>query len=718
MLNLASTKSQVAKLMATENITVEHRNVPTAMFDVKNRVLTLPNLKDGLTVDLYDLMTSHEVGHALFTPEQGWHDAVSDKGATFKGYLNVVEDARIEKKIKAKYPGLLKAYRGGYKELLDRNFFGIAGKDITTMAFIDRINLHFKLGSLVNLKFEGEEAVWVEKIAAANTWEEVFAVTSDLYDSEISKAEDELEEQLEEMLANASNDDDNENEETETDGSGDTEEEEDDDQSDSDMFGSGSGDTYEDEYFDDDMGDLEEEPMSAEEMIQSETDEAFRQNEDSLTANARRDNMYFKLGDLKIADKIVVPFSETNARYTNMFENAPTVFKEVQEKWKIWRSNNTKIVNYMVKEFEMRKKADEFKRTSVAKSGELDMNRVFQYKFNDDLFKKVATVRGGKNHGFVMLLDWSGSMCDNMSATIDQLLNMVMFCKKVNLPFEVYAFTDHFGQLRKDDDWSNTPLQTLVPQRALKLVTLFNSKMKTNEFNDACLGLMAVRENLLNGRYYRFSPPVGLELGGTPLDDALVVMPEVIAKFRKNNNVQIMNFVVMTDGESNNATCVQSSGLSGDENNFASGFSVSGVCTNYLTDTVTKKTYTVMPSYRDSGLTSALLQAIGDRCDVNTVGFFIMPNKAREIKSQAARFGIYDSEIVRDIRSNKFLEVKSAGYDSYFLIPGGSALETAPEGLDVDAGASKSKLKTAFMKASNAKTANRVLLNRVMEIVS
>jgi hypothetical protein len=709
MTSLASTKSQVAKLMATENITVEHRNTPTAMFDVKNRVLTLPNLKDGLSVNLYDLMTSHEVGHALFTPEEGWHDAVIEKGAIFKGYLNVVEDARIEKKIKAKYPGLLKAYREGYKELLDRNFFGIAGKDIANMAFIDRINLHFKLGTLVNLKFEGEEAVWVEKIAALNTWDEVFALTTELYASEIEKAEQQLEEQLEQMLADAS-DDSEENDETETDGSGasggfgDTETEE-------------NSDDYGDEYFDDDMGDLEGEPMSAEEMIQSETDEAYRENEGTLTAASRRDTNYYKFGDLNIADKIVVPFSETNVRYAEMFRENPNVLKEVQEKWKIWRSQNTKVVNYMVKEFEMRKKADEFKRTSVAKTGELDMNRVFQYKFNDDLFKKVATVRGGKNHGFVMLLDWSGSMADNMSATIDQLLNMVMFCKKVNLPFEVYAFTDHFGASRRDDDWNNTPVKTLVPSTGVKLVTLFNSKMKTNEFNNACLGLMSVRENLSNGNYYRFCPPRGLELGGTPLDDALVVMPEVIAKFRKNHNVQIMNFVVMTDGESNSASCVETDYACTD-NKISTGFYASSSADNYLTDTVTKKTYAISSARRGNALTSAILEAIGDRCDVNTIGFFIMSDKARDIKHQASRFGIYDFDVVRNIRSNKFLEVKSAGYDSYFLIPGGKSLETAPEGIDADAGASKSKLKTAFMKASNAKTANRVLLNRVMEIVS
>jgi len=35
-------KGNLARLLATENLVVEHRKVPTASFDVENRVLTLP----------------------------------------------------------------------------------------------------------------------------------------------------------------------------------------------------------------------------------------------------------------------------------------------------------------------------------------------------------------------------------------------------------------------------------------------------------------------------------------------------------------------------------------------------------------------------------------------------------------------------------------------------------------------------------------------------
>lgn len=744
MNKIANTKSQLAKLMATENLTVQHQNVPTASFDVKNRVLTLPNLKDGLSVNLYDLMTSHEVGHALWTPEAGWHDAVSTGGPAFKGFVNIVEDARIEKKIKAKYPGLSKAYREGYAELLERNFFGIAGKDITEMAFIDRLNLHFKLGTLVNLKFEGEEAEWVQKIEAAETFEDVMQISQDLYGQQIEQAEQEMEEKVEELLSGVSgdnSDDDQDNEGTDTDGSDNNEDDEglefesgkgtasNDDSDDDDDDTSGFGDYEDDDYDGDDYEEIDDTPSSPEELIESQTDAAFRSNEGNLIKQGGEEFEYLTLGNIK-SDDFVVPFSTVNSLYKKMFTSA-SVEAEVTAKWAEWRKSNQKVVNYMVKEFELKKKADEFKRASTAKTGELDMSKIYSYKYNDDLFKRVTTVTGGKNHGFSMLLDWSGSMAGNMAATIDQMLNLVMFCKKVKIPFEVYAFSDHFTEGSYDDTEmkkleiraKNTakknyllsqPVGTLIPSdRQVSLLTLFNSEMKLSEFNDACKGMLALRECLANGRYYRFDIPQQLQLGGTPLDDALTLMPDVIKKFRDRTRVQVANLVVLTDGESH--TCNAVTQYDGEDEKRATGVYVGGYRkTTVIQDAVTKQQYTV----KNRSLTNTLIEMVGDRHSVNTIGFFIMDNRPREIRGQAARYGVYDQDVVKSIRANKFLEVKNAGYQSYFLIPGGDDMMTSETGLDIDAGASKARLKTAFMKNSKSKTANRVLLNRLMDIAA
>ena len=173
-------KSILAKLLASENLTVEHGKFNTASFDVKNRVLRLPIWKE-MSGSLYDLLVLHEVGHALFTPEEGLHDA-SGYGKGFKSYLNVVEDARIERKIKIKYPGGRRSFIKGYSDLMERDFFGIKKEELIGLNLIDKINLHYKVGDHMNLTFSDEENVFIDRIDKSQTWKEVVKICEDLYE--------------------------------------------------------------------------------------------------------------------------------------------------------------------------------------------------------------------------------------------------------------------------------------------------------------------------------------------------------------------------------------------------------------------------------------------------------------------------------------------------------------------------------------------------------
>jgi hypothetical protein len=180
-MTLTNTKSLLAKLLASENLTVEHGNFPTASMDIKNRVLRLPIWKE-MSGSLYDLMVLHEVGHALYTPEDGWHESASNKGKGYKSFLNVVEDARIERKIKDKYPGGRRSFTEGYLDLIKKDFFGLRGVDLKDLNLIDRINLHFKGGTLHDINFTDEENEFVEKVRNTVTWADVVRVTDELYE--------------------------------------------------------------------------------------------------------------------------------------------------------------------------------------------------------------------------------------------------------------------------------------------------------------------------------------------------------------------------------------------------------------------------------------------------------------------------------------------------------------------------------------------------------
>ena len=140
-------KSQLAKLLATEDLIVEHRQVETAQFDVHTRVLTLPQW-DRASEVVYDLLVGHEVGHALFTPDDD-----GPKGGVPHQFINVTEDARIEKLMKRKYAGLYKTFRRGYSELSNEDFFCLENEDIGKMNLADRANLHFKIGDYTYIPF-------------------------------------------------------------------------------------------------------------------------------------------------------------------------------------------------------------------------------------------------------------------------------------------------------------------------------------------------------------------------------------------------------------------------------------------------------------------------------------------------------------------------------------------------------------------------------------
>ena len=148
--------------MATEDLTIVHRKVPTAYFDLKNRLLCCPIFKDDLSSELYDLFMGHEVSHALHTPYEGVHSAVT-KNKTLKGYLNVVEDVRIERFIKNKYPGLRKSFFTAYNELMEMDFFGVKDRDLNKeCSLIDKINLITKCGSRVNINLSKEEQFFLD----------------------------------------------------------------------------------------------------------------------------------------------------------------------------------------------------------------------------------------------------------------------------------------------------------------------------------------------------------------------------------------------------------------------------------------------------------------------------------------------------------------------------------------------------------------------------
>ena len=138
-LNIDS-KSQLAKLLATENITIQHNNVATASFNLEDRVLTIPVFKNPRGA-VYDMLIAHEVSHALNTPAEEWKNCLNGDNnlLDIKDYINVIEDVRIDKLIQKKYPGVVQDYKDGFNILWNDDFFNVRNKNLNTeLMLIDK----------------------------------------------------------------------------------------------------------------------------------------------------------------------------------------------------------------------------------------------------------------------------------------------------------------------------------------------------------------------------------------------------------------------------------------------------------------------------------------------------------------------------------------------------------------------------------------------------
>ena len=199
---------------------------------------------------------------------------------------------------------------------------------------------------------------------------------------------------------------------------------------------------------------------------EAKTDVAFEENKGALskTDEKTRDNFYVTLPDTKSG--VVIDYKVVTAKYREYLNKNYTkdsyTYKleditKRNQRFAEFKRKQMKTVHYMAKEFEMKKAADNYNKTQTALSGSLNMNKLHSYKYNDDIFKKLQIEPGYKNHGMMMFIDWSGSMGDNLEDTINQTLNLVMFCKAVQIPFEVYAFSDinsvYFQPNKETDDY-------------------------------------------------------------------------------------------------------------------------------------------------------------------------------------------------------------------------------------------------------------------------
>lgn len=692
----------VARLLATENLTIVRNNCKTAFFDVKGRVLSLPLWKD-MTPEMEGMLVAHEVGHALYTTEEYIEEAKTDK--VFASYINIVEDARIEKLMKRKFPGIRKTFNFGYKQLMDRDFFQLKDRDLNTLLLIDRINLYFKAGYNCGVKFNKVEKEFVDRVDRAETMDEVIQLAKELF--EYTKAEREQhKDELEELQKLSDQERGEESEEWDTDAEqGETE--------------SDDGDYQRDHSFETPIFDHNIQNDTDIDLM-SETDSKLQQKLEELADDSIQ-YKYYKLVTDHALDP-VIPFKRVIKETATVDDLLNTPDYEVQKKsFAKFMAESEKMVNYLVKEFEMRKSAQAYKRAKIAKSGSLNMSKLYASKLSDDIFKRVTTIPNGKNHGMIFLLDWSGSMHDVILPTVKQVINLCMFCRRINIPFEVYAFSGCYnGRHRTEDE--NTKLwiwnQSMKDRKSenllytdghYALLQLFSNKMTNAEF-------------MANARRFTthlIGYAAGYSLGDTPLNDGLVYMTKYIPQFKKQYGIEKLTFITLTDGQS----CSLSTTHYLRERDWVDSKKIT--YKNFLRDAKNGKDYEISAdAYKQ---TEAMLRMIRDQNDCKILGFYICKNKIRYLRDVFTdHYGhnrySHELEVVKmrkQFKEQGFYSLQNTGRDDLFVIPD-SATEivddTAMKGIDGDLSAAMIAKK--FGKMFNTKKHSRVLLDKFIGYVA
>jgi hypothetical protein len=699
-MSVTISKSNLAKLLASEDILVEQRKTRTAYFDVKNRTLILPTFKNNLSNDLLDLFISHEVGHAIYTKVEDWARIKEEKLKS--SIVNIVEDSRIERLVKQKYPGLKSIHSRAYKELMDMDFFGLKKIGIESLNLADKINLYCKVGFLPFITFNPREKEILEKVEETETFDQVIEVSKELQEY--------LKEELQKEMKSSSLQMDSDDEETdESYGSSGKFKDEDSEENDE---NEGSEENDEDEYESEDYltdsfneNDIED---LVENGLKSLTDEYSNLNMQEMYSEDFRDSVYVDLPDINLKDYVV----DYKTIFGRLKKDAPEVFRTTKECFNGFKSENASIVSYLVKEFTLKKNAQGRKKVKESKTGDINLNKIYSYKFNDDIFRRAAKVPGEKNHCMVFFVDWSASMDYYIEDTIKQLMCLVMFCKKLSIPYEVYAFTSNYWDPETKPVEFEDKVLHLPP---VNLLNILSYRMSNNEFITASNILLSYagygfkpypfkQNSRYDGYYIRI--PQWFRLGNTPLNHAIILSNKVAGQLKEKTKTDIVNVITMSDGESHSIMFKQDGYK---RKLFDHNLNV------YLRDKKKKIT-----QYIDGavGETNSCVDFIKQFNDYRYFGFRLISQK--EFKHDVYKFikkDPYNPIHLSNFKKDNSLLVEGTSFDEFYFIKS-NTINKFEEEMDIKDNETVTAIAKKFNKALSARLNNRIFLKKFIEFIS
>jgi len=732
MNEIKSTKNILAKLLATENITVCHLNVKDASFDLNNRTLICPVWKE-MDGDLYDLLIGREIGHAIETHVDGiekdmWHPVSKERMPDeFADYLKILEDARIEKKIKRRYPGLAKSFSNAYKELHNRDFFGLNTLDVNELVLIDRINVHSKLGSFIYINWKNDwERDVVREVSKLETWGQVVELAHKLFQCDPSEdqlslntldepTEDPPQQEIEEETLEVSEDQSQLEIEEQI--------------VELNQFEIETTDAKPDVESVIQIIDSEIEQTETTEIIEDKvpiTVKKFQEKQKELISQTAR-TYFLNLPEPRMEEIILSNSEVMNDLESFIRKQTQEINEESYEELATtcvnkFNERNRSFIMNLYKEFDTRKRAQEYLKTRVARTGELDMNKLHQYRYSSDLFKKTAVVEKGKSHGLIIFLDMSESIQNMYRNIVEQVLVLAAFCKLANIPFDVYGFSNTIYSNKFTHKKSRFVSNDLIDMHFkhsyhFHLKHLLGPSLSKNQYRSSLNNLCVFAENYnthVNPKDESNFPydwsDAGFGISGTPFCETLLASKQIIKEFKRKNRLDIDNVIYLTDGEGNTRMSYPKSFTEQMINN----------STFYFVDKKSQRKILLQ-----NGQQTTLTNLVKDLTYCKHIGFYFVSRKGLFDVIHSIEVSTDDSseskkkidEMRASARNNNFFASNLIGYDKYFYVSS-SNKNLSIGNLEIDPEMDQEQMSEAFTKFGNGGKNTRILVSKFVEEIA
>ena len=665
-----------ARALASENLSFSFdKEAQTASFDIKTRHLVMPMWDVSATVQT--MLVAHEIAHALWTPYERSEELLT--AAEKEGFIpevlqrivNIVEDVRIEKLMKDKYPGTRRDFFLGYKEIHEKDMFGFGKANLAEASLLNRINLHFKWGvpGFLDLNLSADEKRIVASIDGVTTFDESMAVAKILY------AHPDVQQEIQQYVKSKQ-----------------------------------EGEGHADEALNEiakEMGDG----------IGKKDGGVF--NDHTIILTGAEDYREF-----------IIPTSILRQDLLNHNEHYPDPIPGYRQ----FVKESDAFVRQLVAQFERRKAADEIRRERPKQTGNLNLDKLHQYRTHDDIFLSKIIKQDGKNHGIVFLLDMSGSMAHSLKDCFLQILQLTWFCDKAKIPYEVFGFTDCHGYALQQFGMKEKPNMKRdavngVLYYGTRLVNLVSSRDTADE-----------REWLLSRLYQHYvlgdrGGSTFLRLGGTPTVESLAITSEFMVDWVKANNIQIPTIMLVTDG-SPNGVMVKSA-----DKEYNEYLHVNENTTLTIVDEVTGHGERINAADHPRCCLSnlvikAMLNGLRHTLNARCVGMFVGPrslgqrdyiNYCMTLKEQREFYKRHGSED-KILKSARYKAAKESyedgaivvhedifpGFDTFFLVKTPKIVKDA----DAVTEGNFTKVKNAFVRTMGRRSSSRVFLTRYIDIVA